>query len=212
MSKLAHAGASSTTPAGFASANAFSTASSSDAASWTSTTPASAARTSGRASPIATTALARGASGVPKHPQVAALEPAADDRHESRLKALDRTARRLDVRRLRVVDEPDAVDVSATSSIACSRPWNDSTAAVIAAGAAPAIAPTVAAAITSSTRCGPRRWIASSGTSRSVRGPCRSTIQPASPRLSRQPMRFARTAAAMRARVAPFRAPPDRRR
>ena len=46
---------------------------------------------------------------------------------------------------------------SATSSIACSRPWNASTAAVIAAGAAPAIAPTVAAAITSLTRCGPEQ-------------------------------------------------------
>ena len=46
---------------------------------------------------------------------------------------------------------------SATSSIACSRPRNPSTAAVIAAGVAPAIAPTVAAAMTSFTRCGPSR-------------------------------------------------------
>ncbi len=48
------------------------------------------------------------------------------------------------------------------------------------AGAAPAIAPTVAAAITSFTRCDPSRWIASSGTSLVVAPVSRSTIQPPS--------------------------------
>jgi UDP-N-acetylmuramoylalanine--D-glutamate ligase len=47
--------------------------------------------------------------------------------------------------------------ISATSSMACSSPRNASTAAVIAAGAAPAMAPTVAAAMTSFTRWDPIR-------------------------------------------------------
>ena len=46
---------------------------------------------------------------------------------------------------------------SPTSSMACSRPRNPSTAPVIALDGAPAIAPTVVAASTSYKRCGPSR-------------------------------------------------------
>ena len=63
MSKLEHAGASSTTPDGFASSYARSIATANVSASCTGTMSSSAARTSGFASPIATTAFARAFNG-----------------------------------------------------------------------------------------------------------------------------------------------------
>ena len=54
---------------------------------------------------------------------------------------------------------------TATGSSACSRPVNDSTARTIASCGTPAICATVAAAITSATRCRPMRRIDDSGTS-----------------------------------------------
>src|ERR1700680_4111248 len=115
MSKLAHAGASSTTPSGFASSNAAFTASSSESASSTATAPASASRTIGLASPIAITPFARRASGSRRRRRPPPLQrppnPPADDRHEAGVETLDGAQCRLDVGRLRVVDEPDTVDL-----------------------------------------------------------------------------------------------------
>src|SRR5262249_55745876 len=120
MSKLAQAGASSTTPAGFAIAYAISTASPIDAATRTGTTPASASATSapGRRRGAHRPRRPNRAPRPPPAPErpaqqpgVAALDPPADDRHEVAVEALDRPQRRLDVRRLRIVDEPDAAGV-----------------------------------------------------------------------------------------------------
>ena len=155
MSKLAQAGASSTTPGRRQRVKAVLDRLSSDAASCTATAPDSASLMSGRASPIATTAFARSERRA-QHAEVAALETAADDRHEPRLEALDRSQGGLDVGRLRVVHEPHAADLGhqlhrmlETAERFDGRRHRRRRRA--------GEAPTVAAAITSSTRCGPSR-------------------------------------------------------
>ena len=111
MSKLEHAGASSTMPAGFASANACSIAFCSDVASCS---VHGAGERRGQKRPR----FADGHDGsrargqrFAQQAEIAALEPAADNRHQPGVEALDRPQRGFDVGRLRVVDEPDAADV-----------------------------------------------------------------------------------------------------
>ena len=87
-----------------------STASLIDAASITGTTSASASRTSGAASPIATTARPRDASGSRSSRKSPPLNRPPTSATTPTGKAFDRPARRFDVRRLRVVDEADAAD------------------------------------------------------------------------------------------------------
>ena len=90
------------------------------------------ARPAARASPIATTSPARSTQRRGQLTEVAALVAAADDRDQAGVHALDRPPRRLDVGRLRVVDEPHAVDRRRPISIACSRPVNAGDRRVIA--------------------------------------------------------------------------------
>ena len=163
MSKLAHAGASSTTPDGLRQLECRChrlvqrcrrRAPSIDIAQRL-------AAPAAFASPIATTALPRAADRSAQQPQIAALEPSADDRHEHRSEALDRPHRRFDVGRLRVVHEPDAVELRRPAPSRARGQRMCRPRAVIARRRRRRQSPpTVAAAITSSTRCAPSRWIA----------------------------------------------------
>ena len=112
MSKLAHAGASSTTPSGFASANASCTALFErrrlvHRRRRRRARPARAAR----ASPIATTARARFLSGSRSSRKSPPLNLPPMIGTSAGVEALDRVQRRVDVRRFRVVDEPHAADL-----------------------------------------------------------------------------------------------------
>src|SRR4029453_13996198 len=110
MSKLAQAGASSTTPLGFARANASSIASWNDDASWTSTASFSASRTNPLASPIATTAFARARSGSRKKKKTPPLEPPPDNDDEASLEAFDGPQSRFHIGGLRIIHESNAID------------------------------------------------------------------------------------------------------
>ena len=112
MSKLAHAGASSTTPGRLRQRRRPSRrpprATPRRAPA---TTSASASRTQRPRLANRHDRLRPALQRLAQQPQVAALEAAADDRHQSAIEALDRSQRRLDVGRLRVVHEPHAVDL-----------------------------------------------------------------------------------------------------
>ena len=110
MSKLAHAGASSTTPSFGASSYARRTAPSSVAACSTGTAPSNALTISGVASPIATTFASRDPQRFAQQRKISALETSAHDHDEPAIEALNRPLRGLDVCRLRIVDESDAAD------------------------------------------------------------------------------------------------------
>src|SRR2546423_1375119 len=109
MSKLAHAGASRTTPAGRASPKAVPTASSSVFASYTATRPLGGAGTR-RLGPADRPHRFRARlQRFTQTPEIAPLEPAPDDGDDVGGKAFYRPQRRLDVGRLRIVHEPDPV-------------------------------------------------------------------------------------------------------
>ncbi len=113
MSKLAQAGASTTTlPGRGRRERGPHRARPCRAASRTATAAPSASRISGRASPIATTAPCRARSGSSSSPRSPPLKRPPMNHHQPVVEALDRAPRRLDVGRLRIVDEPDAADLA----------------------------------------------------------------------------------------------------
>ena len=138
MSKLAHAGASSTVPPGGAAPARRGPPPPSTPPRRPRACRRAPAGSPGRASPMAIDRRRPPVQRGPQVAQVAALEAAADDRHEPALEALDRPPRRLDVGRLRVVDERGCRQSPSTGSSACSRPPNSDTALRIASGDAPA--------------------------------------------------------------------------
>ena len=158
MSKLAHAGASSTTPSGSRQrASARAPRRPSTPPRRPAPTSASASRTSGARFADRDHRAAARRERLAQLAEIAALEPAADDRDQPASKLSIDRARRLDVGRLRVVDEPHAADLGDRAPSRARGRETPRPRAVIAPARAPAIAPTAAAATTSLSRWRPEQ-------------------------------------------------------